>query len=91
LQNETYWNKIQKHHTLCSIIHGLAGSAVAILIFDPLGRLSVISGLVGAFLIFTWFTIYEVIQWWTKRDSPTQEIGEAMIGFLCTTAVCVII
>jgi len=86
-----YWSKIQSHHKTCSAIHAFVGVAIAILAFDPFGWFSPISGAVGAFVVFSWYTIYEVIQWWTRRDSPTQEIGEAMIGFLATALFCCIL
>jgi len=81
------WSKIQQHHLLCSLSHGFVGAIIAILIFDPLNLLSLITGLAGAFVVFSWFTIYECMQWITTGDCPSQELGEAMIGFVGMLAI----
>ena len=83
----TYWNRIQSHHKLCSGIHVLVGVIIAVFALDPLDKLDILARLAGALAPFLWFTTYEVIQWWTKKDCPSQEIGEAMIGFLTMATI----
>ena len=84
----TYWQRIQQRHLLCSLFHIAVGVIIALFAFDPLGRLDILARIIGAGVPFTWFTIYECFQWWTKKDCPSQELGEAMIGFLAAMVVC---
>jgi len=83
------WKRITSVHLLCSIAHILCGALIAFLLFYPLSHFSPTSGRLGAILLAIGFGVYESWQWFTHRDAPSEEIGEALVGF-CVATVALI-
>ena len=83
------WKRITSVHLLCSIAHILCGALIAFLLFYPLSPFSPVSCRLGAILLAIGFGVYESWQWFTHRDAPSEEIGEALVGF-CVATVALI-
>ena len=85
------WNKLTRHHALCSVSHVLVGVLIAFLLFYFPSHFSPTSGRLGAILLAIGFGAYESWQWFTHRDAPSEEIGEALVGFCVATVVLVLL
>jgi hypothetical protein len=81
------WGKLTKHQWLTSTAHILVGVVIALLSLNKTGALSGFSQPLGAVLLFVGFILYELCQWISKNDPPSEEIGEMLLGF--AVAVCV--
>jgi len=62
---------------------------IAFLLFYFPSHFSPTSGRLGAILLAIGFGVYESWQWFTNRYAPSEEIGEALVGF-CVATVALI-